>query len=184
MNFHRLKGYGNASLDATVAKRRERGNKSRREMAAKLVVALSTGRRLPPVRVIRVRVPLEALRLACSWTLAIPRRLRRIGGACFSLPSERSSDFFISLARQMIRFSGSSVCTATGPFSVDKRIVPLVPFICSVRPSSRQALRHFGALHDIGTCPEVSSRNPERKFSGSETAIGPLMVRASNCDPD
>jgi hypothetical protein len=70
----------------------------------------------------------------------------------------------------------------TGPFSVDKRIVPSVPFICRVRPS-RQALRHCGALHDIGVCPEVSSRIPERKFSGSETAIGPLMVRASNCDP-
>ena len=49
----------------------------------------------------------------------------------------------------MIRFPGPSVCTASGPFSVDKRIVPLVPFICKVRPSSRQALRHCGALHDI-----------------------------------
>src|ERR1039458_7006932 len=71
MNFHRLKGYGNASLDATVAKRRERGYKSGRDMAATLVVALSTGRRLPPVRVIRVRVPLEALRRTIGRVLRL-----------------------------------------------------------------------------------------------------------------
>ena len=36
--------------------------------------------------------PKTAGQEACFWSLAISRRLRRIGGARFSLPSERSSD--------------------------------------------------------------------------------------------
>src|ERR1035438_583117 len=55
---------------------------------------LQSGIRLRLVHLSGARRPFRAVRpgRARLWSLAIPKPLRRMGGACFSLPSERSSD--------------------------------------------------------------------------------------------
>src|SRR6266700_4947537 len=74
----------------------------------------------------------------------------------------------------------------TGPFSVEARTVQHDPFICStwlLLVASVQALRQSAALQLIGAWPDVSTRNPERNVSGTESASGPLMVWASSWLP-
>src|ERR1035441_5289155 len=46
---------------------------------------------MPIVQRASVRSPLYKAEGSCPWSLAISRRPRRMGGACFSLPGERSS---------------------------------------------------------------------------------------------
>src|ERR1039457_6548296 len=120
-----------------------------------------------------------------TWSLAVPRRLRRMGGACFSLPSERSSDVFSPPQQPHHQARQRAHDQARRQRKVEARILPLNPYV-SRQPSERnrrppQQRHHHTRRHQHQ--PHNNQRSPKRhnhsmRFLAAVLAIVPLCAQS------